>query len=220
MTVNTCRICLEGESPNLGELFRPCLCKGSGGLVHVTCLETWRKQSCNHEAKYKCTTCLFEYRISRAWYAQILLHWVTITILTALSVIGLTYIASLCWNLMALFQNGAKFTYRILTVSLAAIWMGTVIIGILTLVVFILQLIFRESVEIDIDIGGLLDIVIEFLADTKIWGWDLFEYLTMFFAGLGYAGYIMFAYWMYFLIRRKVESCLNTVKEKVLHVSE
>ena len=80
-----CRICLDGDDPELGRLIRPCLCKGSvsvsehvvvrvldGGLnmlggqyVHVKCLHRWRITAAARSAFYQCPQCGYHYRFAR-----------------------------------------------------------------------------------------------------------------------------------------------------------
>ncbi|KAI0815068.1 zf-C3HC4-domain-containing protein [Irpex lacteus] len=60
-----CRICLDGEDPELGRLIRPCLCKGSVSYVHVKCLHRWRTTSPSRSAFFKCPQCGYQYRFAR-----------------------------------------------------------------------------------------------------------------------------------------------------------
>lgn len=60
-----CRICLDGEDPELGRLIRPCLCKGSVSYVHVKCLHRWRNSSTSRSAFYRCPQCGYHYRFAR-----------------------------------------------------------------------------------------------------------------------------------------------------------
>jgi len=38
-----CRICLGDEEESDGDLFSPCLCRGTSAFVHRECLNTWRR---------------------------------------------------------------------------------------------------------------------------------------------------------------------------------
>ncbi|CAL1695588.1 unnamed protein product [Somion occarium] len=60
-----CRICLDGEDPELGKLIRPCLCKGSISYVHVKCLQMWRNTSPSRSAFYACPQCGYRYHFAR-----------------------------------------------------------------------------------------------------------------------------------------------------------
>jgi len=63
----TCRICLLGreESIELGNLIRPCLCRGTIAYVHITCLNRWRKESQSKTAFWACPQCRYRYRLVR-----------------------------------------------------------------------------------------------------------------------------------------------------------
>lgn len=73
-----CRICLEGEkedkndgAENKDVLIHPCKCRGFSRYVHRKCLDDWRVQ--HHGINfYKCEVCLYEYKISRVWWARVL----------------------------------------------------------------------------------------------------------------------------------------------------
>jgi len=60
-----CRICFEGDDPELGRLIRPCLCKGSISHVHVKCLQRWRNTSTSRSAFYSCPQCGYKYHFAR-----------------------------------------------------------------------------------------------------------------------------------------------------------
>lgn len=67
-----CRICYSTESTREDPLFRPCLCRGTVGLVHVSCLNAWRERPENPDAYFRCVNCGYQYRIARARFAQLL----------------------------------------------------------------------------------------------------------------------------------------------------
>ncbi|KAH8922512.1 hypothetical protein BT69DRAFT_1350840 [Atractiella rhizophila] len=60
-----CRICFGGEDAELGRLISPCLCRGSIGLVHVTCLNEWRRASPTTQSYFECPQCHYHYRLER-----------------------------------------------------------------------------------------------------------------------------------------------------------
>jgi len=64
-TERQCRICLDGEDPDLGRLIRPCLCRGTISFVHTECLNVWRRTSPSANAFFKCPQCGYEYRVAR-----------------------------------------------------------------------------------------------------------------------------------------------------------
>jgi len=61
------------EGPEEGRMFSPCLCRGSMQLVHVACLNQWRRSSANPRSYYQCEQCNYRYQLRRAWFAEILL---------------------------------------------------------------------------------------------------------------------------------------------------
>lgn len=69
-----CRICCDDTDGDGDErLFRPCLCRGSLALVHVGCLDTWRKTSANPNSRWRCDVCRHEYSFRAAFGADRLL---------------------------------------------------------------------------------------------------------------------------------------------------
>ncbi|KAI9065836.1 zf-C3HC4-domain-containing protein [Trametes sanguinea] len=79
-----CRICLDGEDPELGRLIRPCLCKGSISYVHVKCLQRWRTTSPSHSAFYACPQCGYHYHFARTRVLGIATNPVVIAALSSL----------------------------------------------------------------------------------------------------------------------------------------
>lgn len=63
-----CRICYSEENLPGDELFRPCKCRGSMGLVHRTCLNAWREHPANPAALSQCVNCNYRYQIQRSWF--------------------------------------------------------------------------------------------------------------------------------------------------------
>ncbi|XP_052098767.1 E3 ubiquitin-protein ligase MARCHF2-like [Mytilus californianus] len=55
-----CRICHEGGS--IEQLFSPCYCSGSIGLLHVSCLQRWLGSS----NKTSCELCHFQFKVERS----------------------------------------------------------------------------------------------------------------------------------------------------------
>lgn len=55
-----CRFCLDDKSTVKNPFLCPCLCKGSGGVVHLACLQKWFTFG-GPEAKIKCPVCLSHY---------------------------------------------------------------------------------------------------------------------------------------------------------------
>eukprot|EP01048_Picozoa_sp_COSAG05_P019516 COSAG05_NODE_3078_length_2344_cov_1.261470_2_plen_697_part_01 len=65
-----CRICMEGL--DAGELFSPCLCRGSMRFVHRECLDRWRHASSNARSVHECVTCEFTYVLRRPLLTNLL----------------------------------------------------------------------------------------------------------------------------------------------------
>jgi len=97
-----CRICLGG--PDEGRMFSPCLCRGSIQLVHVACLNQWRRSSANPRSYYQCEQCQYQYQLRRAWFATILLDKAFVSflsVLVLLVIMGMTsvLVCPLLWYL-------------------------------------------------------------------------------------------------------------------------
>ncbi|TPX38103.1 hypothetical protein SmJEL517_g00338 [Synchytrium microbalum] len=58
--VPTCRICLGDDRPQ--NLFRPCRCDGSQRLVHLDCLNRWRRMSPTPLSRFQCDICKSYYK--------------------------------------------------------------------------------------------------------------------------------------------------------------
>eukprot|EP00040_Diaphanoeca_grandis_P041269 m.262715 g.262715 ORF g.262715 m.262715 type:complete len:287 (-) comp46764_c0_seq1:78-938(-) len=96
----TCRICYDAsDGSDQGYLFRPCLCKGSCGWIHVGCLEQWRALSVNPKSQFRCEQCHYEYKfgfeqnakfrftalITSRWFTEIA---TIISLLTIIMIVG------------------------------------------------------------------------------------------------------------------------------------
>ncbi|KAI0361498.1 zf-C3HC4-domain-containing protein [Trametes cingulata] len=79
-----CRICLDGEDPELGRLIRPCLCKGSISYVHVKCLQRWRNTSASKSAFFACPQCGYHYHFARTRVVGIATNPVVIAALSTI----------------------------------------------------------------------------------------------------------------------------------------
>ncbi|KAI0639512.1 zf-C3HC4-domain-containing protein [Trametes polyzona] len=89
-----CRICLDGEVPELGRLIRPCLCKGSISYVHVKCLQRWRTTSSSKSAFYACPQCGYHYHFARTRVVGIATNPVVVAALTTLLFTALVLLSS------------------------------------------------------------------------------------------------------------------------------
>ncbi|KAI0328483.1 zf-C3HC4-domain-containing protein [Cubamyces sp. BRFM 1775] len=79
-----CRICLDGEDPDLGRLIRPCMCKGSISYVHVKCLQRWRNTAASKSAFYACPQCGYHYHFARTRIVGIATNPVVIAALSTI----------------------------------------------------------------------------------------------------------------------------------------
>ncbi|TFK94437.1 zf-C3HC4-domain-containing protein [Polyporus arcularius HHB13444] len=124
-----CRICLDGEDPELGRLIRPCLCKGSISYVHVKCLQRWRNTSASRSAFYACPQCGYHYHFARTRVLGIATNPIVIaalstflfTILVLLSSFVTTYFMGdddeysfTVWYPYEIFRNLVRMTLGIL----------------------------------------------------------------------------------------------------------
>ena len=60
-----CRICLDNETDEKGELIAPCVCAGSQKYIHRSCLNRWRDGNIENEAYTNCEICKSPYIIKR-----------------------------------------------------------------------------------------------------------------------------------------------------------
>ncbi|GAB5368869.1 hypothetical protein AAMO2058_001356700 [Amorphochlora amoebiformis] len=87
-----CRICLGGRDE--GQMFSPCLCRGSMQVVHVSCLNEWRRSSANPRSYYRCEQCHYEYQLRRAWFAELLLDDSVVKTFSVLALIGMMILSA------------------------------------------------------------------------------------------------------------------------------
>lgn len=124
----TCRICME-EEKNLNTLISPCLCRGSQKYVHRDCLDQWRDQDMNN-SYYRCTTCFYQYKISRIWWGDLLSNKYTIMSLSLVgfSLGGLTlgYSSASLYNSIYYWMHYMKYMspHRMQTLFHAVMWLG------------------------------------------------------------------------------------------------
>ena len=68
--VKECRICFEEETDS-NPFIQPCKCSGTSKYIHLSCLEKWRSQCENPEARKKCMECGTKYLISKKYPLEI-----------------------------------------------------------------------------------------------------------------------------------------------------
>jgi len=87
-----CRICLDGDEPELGRLIRPCLCKGSISHVHVKCLNIWRDSSST--AFFSCPQCHYRYNYQRTKIMGLATNPVVVGAVTSVLFTAIVFAAS------------------------------------------------------------------------------------------------------------------------------
>ena len=60
-----CRICLDSDTSEKGELISPCVCAGSQKYIHRSCLNRWRNGNRDGESYTNCEICKSPYIIKR-----------------------------------------------------------------------------------------------------------------------------------------------------------
>ncbi len=115
MSLDICRICLEGQQvieTFQWELICPCNCKGSVKYVHRKCLEEWRNT--NYINYYECSICKFEYILDKYINFDKLYN-------NIINQINLTEILSNSWNIflaLSFFILPNKFIFYITNTKL------------------------------------------------------------------------------------------------------
>jgi len=105
-----CRICLDGEDATLGQLIRPCLCKGSMTYVHVGCLKRWRVSSASKNF-FACPVCHYQYRLGRTLVVGIATNPVVVGAFTSIFFTVLVLCASFITTyFMSVFEE-PSFSY-------------------------------------------------------------------------------------------------------------
>ena len=87
MPETTCRICYSGAENS--DLFKPCRCSGTMELVHVDCLERWRRAG-PAAARIECPQCLYRYHFSQSatQSSQLDRHWLILLLTTIVFLLG------------------------------------------------------------------------------------------------------------------------------------
>lgn len=106
--IKECRICLESE----GNLFSPCLCKGSNAYIHEECLLKMREANPNHLSE--CPTCKYKYKIQKTFISTVLCEENTIIlsmIMSFLVVVLIAFILKIYFILSGTKQHGKNCFY-------------------------------------------------------------------------------------------------------------
>jgi hypothetical protein len=91
-----CRICHGGaaEAAELGPLLAPCRCRGSMRLVHLGCLNQWRRLAPTPASAVACDQCGYAYQFERTRLAALLLSPNGALLVGLLAALALLYGAS------------------------------------------------------------------------------------------------------------------------------
>lgn len=94
----SCRIC--GSGAEVGRLISPCLCIGTLRLVHVDCINTWRRLSANPQSYYQCDMCKYKYHVERTRFASYMQSFNVAQIATGLAALLCVLLAGIvCYPL-------------------------------------------------------------------------------------------------------------------------
>lgn len=201
-----CRICFDSEETELNRLFRPCLCRGTQAYVHEECLNQWRTAAHDHSAFYQCTTCKYQYRINRIWYAHFFTNRATLVVLTLFFIsVSIGFVAYFIKTL-AFLVLGVKMTKNFWALSSKLVLYAIALIGFVT---FILT-IFGEDADFN-------------FADFHL---DPFFFDSTFFTGLSYSisafGFVIFIKKVYNGIEFEMKKQMMKIHERILegHVQD
>lgn len=136
-----CRICLEQSHPR--SLIQPCLCSGTIGFVHMTCLILWVETSKEHN----CRVCRSRYQLpwvkvghsfGRYLKADEMhrLGLILTVLFTALTL--LVYVSSLKYCMTNGFNGGDRRSWSPMSVMYALVLMSLVVIN-LSMVSLVIQ---------------------------------------------------------------------------------
>ncbi|GAA97886.1 uncharacterized protein L969DRAFT_96266 [Mixia osmundae IAM 14324] len=90
-----CRICFcsDSDSPELGPLFSPCLCRGTMSSVHTVCLNEWRSKSQVSTSYFACDQCKYHYRLQRTKIVGLAQNKAALYALTGVLFFVITFLA-------------------------------------------------------------------------------------------------------------------------------
>ncbi len=134
---NECRICLDRQDILKGQLFRPCLCRGTQAYIHEKCLRQMRSSA--YQFSYKCPTCHFHYQFSRVSLARIITNPVVISIISGILIFCTVLVVALCIRQLALLCLGIRLTHKFWALSSKLVWWSVLVIGAVTMLVVLLN---------------------------------------------------------------------------------
>jgi len=106
-----CRICLDGDDPDLGKLIKPCKCNGSIRYVHVVCLNRWRNTSTSRSAFFQCPQCRYKYHFARTYVVGMATSPLLISFFSLNLFILLVFAASFVGSFVLRYFDNSDFTY-------------------------------------------------------------------------------------------------------------
>ena len=200
-----CRICFDGEDRELGKLFRPCLCKGTQAYIHEGCLEMWRKNANNRINFYQCPTCKYNYRISRVWFAHLLINPVFVMCLTGISITVSVIIVAWFIRFFAMAFLGLTLTKNAFALSRKVVWISVLAIGVWTMLITLFKV--REAGD---DIANLLVDIADNIESN--------DFITLAGYGFSLVGFGIFIKKVYELIEQKMYLQMKRLGERIIEV--
>jgi magnesium-transporting ATPase (P-type) len=199
-----CRMCLEGKDETKGRLFKPCLCKGTQGLIHEKCLKDWRMHAINSSQYFQCPTCKYKYNVGRPRLATVLMNPITITLCTILTIVIAVILMAFLIRFFMFAFIGIQLSRSAFALSGKIIWWSVLVIGFLTLLCSLF------SQDEGANINGL-DIFVRI-------GFDTPELVTYTGYGFSLVGFGMFIKMVYFTVEQFMKEQLDRIGERVLEV--
>eukprot|EP01113_Clastostelium_recurvatum_P012998 TRINITY_DN16812_c0_g1_i2.p1 TRINITY_DN16812_c0_g1~~TRINITY_DN16812_c0_g1_i2.p1 ORF type:complete len:232 (-),score=12.06 TRINITY_DN16812_c0_g1_i2:68-733(-) len=201
-----CRFCYGNDDE--GSLFSPCLCKGTQKYVHRHCLQLWRES--NRAAEFRCTTCKYEYRLSRLTLATIILHPTVLFLFTLITVSCIILLASLLLNKVLILLFGIKLASRsFLGFSGKLAWWVVLAVGALTLILALFQ---GED-------NNFMDGIMQILPELWTSAANPASFQVMGYA-FSLSGFVLFAYKVYLSIRLICQRFLEYLGNQILEVAD
>lgn len=200
---NTCLLCLEQDDVTKGKLFRPCRCS----YIHEKCLEELRI----HRSIYahECSICKYKYRVSRVWFANLIINPITISIVTFAVIMLSVIIISWFIRFFVYFLIGVKLTHRAFALSGKIVWWSILLIGFITILAAIYD--DREN-RIEIPNFGDHLFRIHLIRNNDL---NFFEYIGYM---LSLTGFVIFIKNIYNIVRMYSVVLLNKFGQRVLNV--
>ena len=201
-----CRICGDSSDAE-SKLFSPCRCRGTMKYIHVHCLMTWRATSANRHSKYRCDQCLYEYRLSRIWYAGLLAHPLTVSAVSLLSILISVSLVAYFIKYALLLLFGLKYGGNALALTRQLVWWSVMTIGFISMLV----LIFSSNNRNEVPIGDIF-----FRPGPSLFDGAVFEFLGYTFSLTGFG---VFVAGVYGSVRERCNALLARSSQVILEVA-